>query len=75
MAPPMASTVQIDIKELRKAKQLTIRAAAAEIGVPFTTLARVERKGSRPVVQTAQRIADFYGLPVSAIWPVEERVA
>lgn len=47
---------------------------ASEIKVPKTTLARVER-GVAPVPSTQLKVASFYELRPSDIWPVEELAA
>ncbi len=49
---------------------LSTREAAAKIGVGLPTILRAERgEGVRP--RHAKRIADFYGVLVTDIWPVE----
>lgn len=47
------------------------RRLAREINVPEQTLRRAER-GEGVSLQYAKRIADFYGVLVTDIWPVEE---
>ncbi|MHB1950193.1 MAG: helix-turn-helix transcriptional regulator [Acidiferrobacteraceae bacterium] len=44
--------------------------AAAEIGVSRGTLDRAER-GLRIQTARAKRIADFYGVKVTDLWPVQ----
>jgi lambda repressor-like predicted transcriptional regulator len=53
---------------------LSLRAAAREIGVPIWVI-RYAESGGRPQPQSAKRIADFWGLRVTQIWPVEDKTA
>lgn len=46
--------------------------AAAAIGVSRGTLVRAER-GLMPQASQAKSIADFYGVLVTDLWPVEPR--
>lgn len=48
---------------------LTARDAAKQIGVPDHVL-RYAETGGRPRPAAAKRIADFYGVKVTDIWPV-----
>ncbi|HYV17326.1 MAG TPA: helix-turn-helix transcriptional regulator [Conexibacter sp.] len=67
---------QISSKELellrseRLNRGLTLKQAAARIGVSWKTLQRTEAGQSVPFPATALKIADFYGLRVTDIWPV-----
>lgn len=61
-----------DLRAARQNRGLTLREAAQQTGVEFTALQRAER-GSRPYPATAKQIADFYGVKVTDIWPVEVR--
>lgn len=65
-----ASELRID----RVNRGCTIRQHAEAIGVPAHVLKYAER-GGRPTPENAKRIADFYGVKVTDIWPVEERAA
>lgn len=49
---------------------LSVRVAAREIGVARETLAKAER-GEPMAAQTAFKIASFYGLTVTDVWPIE----
>ena len=53
---------------------VTLRLLAEATGVSKATLIRLER-GGEPHATTAKRIADFFGVQVTDIWPVEEEVA
>lgn len=50
---------------------LTAKAAAELIGIPDYTLRYAETTG-QPRPETAKRIADFYGVQVTDIWPVPD---
>ena len=60
-----------DLEEARVNRGLSLRAAAREIGVDWKTLRRAERGDHRPQARNAFRIARFYGLQVTDIWPLE----
>lgn len=50
---------------------LTAKAAAKRIGIADHVL-RYAETGGRPRPATAKKIADFYGVRVTDLWPVEE---
>lgn len=56
---------------------LSLRAAAAKIGVSRRLLHEFENGVlvAMPHPHNAKKLADFYGLSVTAVWPVEERAA
>lgn len=62
------------VESLRLSRGLTRKAAAEEMGVPYSTLRHVER-GGKPHGPTAKKIADFYEKPVTELWPIEEMAA
>ena len=64
-----------DFKAERLNRGLSLDALAAETGVAKSTLARVEKGGPQPNPANAKAIADYYGVAVTDLWPVEERVA
>ncbi len=64
----------ISLKALRLNRGLTLQALSDECGVATSVLQRGERGESVSRVN-AKRIADFYGVRVTDLWPVEERVA
>jgi lambda repressor-like predicted transcriptional regulator len=53
---------------------LSTREAAREIGVSQDILLRAEN-GSTPQPRHAKKIADFYEVKVTEIWPVPDRDA
>lgn len=61
----------IDLRKERLDRGLSLDQLSEEIAVPKNTIARVER-GTEPVPQTKLKIATFYGLKPSDIWPVED---
>ena len=64
----------VDIAELRRRRGLSIRAAAAEIGVPKSNLHRLEHGDFvHPLV--AVKVADYYGIAVRDLWPDEDEAA
>lgn len=68
----------MDVSPLRSArldKGLTLRQAAMRIGLSWKTLQRAEVGLSQPHPGTAKKVADFYGLKVSDLWPVADRSA
>lgn len=66
-------TPRPNLRAERLNRGLSTRAAAEEIGVSQAIILRAEEGlGVRP--SHAKRIADFYGVLVTDIWPVE-RVA
>lgn len=64
----------MNLLEERLNRGLSPAAAAADIGISRGTLRRAE-SGERPQVAVAKKIADFYGVQVTDIWPVEDRSA
>lgn len=67
-----------NLRDLRHDNGLTARDAAKRIGVALPTLLDAENGVTDPVVQTKHKIATFYRVPVSEIWPTvphQERAA
>jgi transcriptional regulator with XRE-family HTH domain len=63
----------MNLRAERLNRGLSLRDAATKIRVPEATLLRAETGlGVRPV--NAKAIADFYGVKVTDIWPVDEPV-
>ena len=54
----------------RKNTGLNQRDAARKIGVSADILSRAEN-GAHPHLRAAKKIADFYGVMVTDIWPVD----
>lgn len=65
----------IHLVEQRINRGLSLRDAAAAIGVSANILQRAENGGPRPHPRHAKRVADFYGVQVTDIWPVPTKAA
>lgn len=63
------------LEERRLNAGLSHEELAKEIGVSHPTLRRVEQTGNRPIPKVAKKIADYYGVKVTDLWPVDERKA
>lgn len=60
--------------EARKRRGLSIAALAAESGVPPHVIRHAER-GGEPREDSALKIAEYLGVDVLEIWPVEDAAA
>jgi len=58
----------MDIKSLRKAKQLTQKEAAQKIGMSRYWYIDIELSRKVPSVKTAKKIAEFYGFDWTEIY-------
>jgi transcriptional regulator with XRE-family HTH domain len=65
----------VNLKAARLNRGLTVADAAGQIGVLPHVLRDAENLGTVPRPASAKLIADFYGLQVTDVWPVEERAA
>lgn len=65
----------IDLRAERLNRGLSVSAAASQIGVSPTTLARAEDGAFTPRPANALKIAAFYGHRVTDVWPVREEAA
>lgn len=63
-------SVNLEVERLNRG--LSTREAARQIGIARGTLERAERQ-DRVFPSSAKLIADFYGVRVTDIWPVEVR--
>lgn len=62
----------LEVERLKRG--LSIKAAAAEIGISPSVLVKAE--AGEPIQAAKQKaIADFYGYKVTHIWPVQEAVS
>lgn len=59
------------LRGARLERGLSIRAAAAAMGLHHSVLARAER-GAIPAPSNALAIASFYGVSVLDVWPDDE---
>ncbi len=70
----MTTTTTHRLAALRADAGYSVRGAAREMGLARGTLERAER-GESIHPATAKLIADFYGVKVTDIWPVDDREA
>jgi DNA-binding XRE family transcriptional regulator len=63
--------MKVDLRVERIKRGYSLDALSEEIGVPKTTLARVEKGGPRPRPEVAFKIASFFELEVTDIWELE----
>lgn len=61
----------VNLQAERLNRGLSVKAAASQINVPWWVLRDAEQ-GARPRPENAKAIADFYGVLVTDIWPVEQ---
>lgn len=64
----------MNLEAARLNKGMSLTEAASAIGISKTTLQRAEA-GAMPRASVAKKIADFFGVTVTAIWPVADRSA
>lgn len=62
----------INLKAERLNRGLSQRAMAEEIGITQAILVGVEAEGRRPQPAHAKKIADYFGVRVTDLWPLEE---
>lgn len=62
----------LSLRGLRHNKGLTAKAAAEQIDISHDTLLNAERGDRVPGVTFKHKIASFYGVEVTDIWPVTE---
>lgn len=62
------------IRELRVARELSLRAFAPEAGVTFNTLSLIERGEANPTWETVKGIAAALGVPISTLAKEAERL-
>ncbi len=61
----------VNLTAERLNRGLRLPTAAKMIGVPYHVLQNAELGRSRPREESAKLIADFYGVAVTDIWPVD----
>lgn len=70
---PGTEQSRLNFKSERLNRGLSQRAMAAAVGVPLGVWKRVEA-GSTPHPANARKIADYFELEVTDLWPLEEPV-
>lgn len=65
----------MNLKAERLNRGLSLDDASDLMGVASYVLRDAENKGTQPRPRAAKQIADFYGVLVTDLWPVEERIA
>lgn len=63
----------VSLLKLRHDKGLNVRVAAKEIGITVPTLLDAENDVTNPAITTKHKIASFYGVQVTDVWPIPER--
>jgi transcriptional regulator with XRE-family HTH domain len=62
--------MSLDMRKERINRGYSLRALSRELGVPEQTIRRAEQ-GQTPSVANARKLAEFYGVKVTDIWPVD----
>ena len=65
--------MKIDLRADRLNRGLSAEEMAKKIGVKPHVLRYVEKTGNRPLPSNAFKIARFYGVSVTDMWPEDER--
>lgn len=65
------ATPAVNLQKLRLDRGLSVRQAAEQIGVAAGTLAQAETGERQPHPGSALKIAVFYGLAVTEVWPLQ----
>jgi putative transcriptional regulator len=55
------------VRQLRNGRKLSREKLAVELGISFPTLVRIEGQKYTPRLDTAIKIAEFFGVPVESI--------
>jgi putative transcriptional regulator len=67
--------VKVDLRTLRHDRGLTLEKASQQMGISRAALSLIERGEVTPRPPVAFRVAAFYGLRVSDVWPSETGAA
>lgn len=65
----------MNLRAERLNRGLSLTAAAEVMSVPLNVLSRAEAGEGMPHPSNAKKIADFYEVKVTDIWPVQEVAA
>jgi putative transcriptional regulator len=61
--------VKVNLRDLRRDRGLTLAVASEQMGISTAALSLIELGRVNPTPPVAFRVASFYGLRVSDIWP------
>lgn len=61
------TTPKRTLKQLREARGLTREELAVALKVPFSTLVNIETGRNRPRIELAEKIYEFFNMPVGSI--------
>lgn len=59
----------VDLRSMRRDRGLTLEIASGHMGISKQALSLIERGEVNPTAPVAFRVAAFYGLRVSDVWP------
>ena len=66
----------ITLRALREARGLTLQAVAMATGIPYSTVQAIESgRGAGFSLETKQRLAAFFGVPVASLFSEEKERA
>ena len=60
------------IKELRRAKKLTLQAVATETGFSTALISQIENNNISPPIATLSRLADYFGVKIGIFFSENE---
>lgn len=63
------------LRDMRRDRGLTLEQAATQMGISRAALSLIELGRVRPTAPVAFRVAGFYGLRVSDVWPSNDEAA
>jgi len=65
--------VTTSLSELRKSRQLSLRKLGEELDMHWTTLSSYERGRRTPDIETADKIALYFGVTIEDLFPKYRR--
>ncbi len=60
------------LRQLRRLRELTLEQTAAKVGLTLNAYHAIETGKSTPTLDTAQRIATFFGQPIERVFELVE---
>jgi transcriptional regulator with XRE-family HTH domain len=64
-----------NLKKLREEKGLTVRQLGKALDMPFSTISNYEQGLRTPKFSTANKIAEYFKVPIEEIFPEYQRTA